>query len=199
MKKFWDERYAENEMVYGYNPNRFLAEQLDDLTKGKILLPAEGEGRNAVYAAKLGWQVHAFDFSEVAQQKALAFAKLNHVEVNYEVVDLTQFNAPEKSFDAIALIYVHLKPDLRNSFHQKIARWLKPGGKLILEAFNPNQINNQSGGPKEQDMLYSRIMLKTDFAESMKIDYCGNVTLLLDEGSFHSGKADVVRLIATKI
>lgn len=199
MKKFWDERYAENEMVYGYNPNRFLAEQLDDLTKGKILLPAEGEGRNAVYAAKNDWQVAAFDFSAVAQQKALQWAAKNNVGINYEVSDLLQYNAEPNSADVIALIYVHMKPEVRYAFHQKVISWLKPGGKLILEAFNPNQINNQSGGPKEQDMLYSRIMLKTDFAESMKIDYCGNVTLMLDEGSFHSGKADVVRLIATKI
>jgi 2-polyprenyl-3-methyl-5-hydroxy-6-metoxy-1,4-benzoquinol methylase len=199
MKEFWDERYINNEMVYGFKPNRFLEDQLVELPLGEILLPAEGEGRNAIFAAKLGWQVHAFDFSEVAQQKALAFAKLNQVEVNYEVIDLTQFNAPEKSFDVIALIYVHLKPDLRTSFHQKIARWLKPGGKLILEAFNLKQLNNHSGGPKDEDMLYSRSMLKSDFNQTFKIDYCGDVTLWLEEGPFHEGKADVVRLIATKM
>ncbi|MFN3445417.1 MAG: SAM-dependent methyltransferase, partial [Bacteroidia bacterium] len=63
MKAFWDERYTNNEMVYGYKPNRFLEDQLEELPLGKILLPAEGEGRNAIFAAKLGWQVHAFDFS----------------------------------------------------------------------------------------------------------------------------------------
>ncbi len=199
MKAFWDERYNNNEIVYGYKPNRFLEDQLEELPQGEILLPAEGEGRNAIFAAKLGWQVHAFDFSEVAQQKALAFAKLNQVNVNYEVIDLAQFNAPEKSFDVIALIYVHLKPDLRTLFHQKIARWLKPGGKVILEAFNLKQLNNFSGGPKDEDMLYSRSMLKSDFSQTFKIDYCGDVTLWLEEGAFHEGKADVVRLIATKI
>ncbi len=198
MKNFWDERYTENEMVYGYKPNRFLEEQLDDLSTGKILLPAEGEGRNAIYAATKGWQVTAFDFSAVAQQKALQWAEKNNVGINYKVSDMLQYNAEPNSFDVIALIYVHMKPEVRYAFHQKVISWLKPGGKLILEAFNPNQINNQSGGPKEQDMLYSRSMLKADFAERMNIDYCGNVTMMLDEGSFHSGKADVVRLMATK-
>lgn len=198
-EKFCDERYAENEMVYGYKPNRFFEEQLDDLSTGNILLPAEGEGRNSVYAATTDWQATAFDFSAVAQQKALQWAAKNNVSLNYAVSDLLQYNAEPNSFDVIALIYVHMKTEVRSAFHQKAITWLKPGGKLILEAFNLNQINNQSGGPKEQDMLYSRSMLKAHFAECMKIDYCGNVTLMLDEGAFHSGKADVVRLIATKM
>ena len=138
MKNFWDERYAENEMVYGYKPNRFLEEQLDDLSTGKILLPAEGEGRNAIYAATKGWQVTAFDFSAVAQQKALQWAEKNNVGINYKVSDMLQYNAEPNSFDVIALIYVHMKPEVRSAFHQKVITWLKPGGKLILEAFNPN-------------------------------------------------------------
>ena len=55
MKELWDKRYAEKDYVYGIEPNQFFKEVLDKYSfKGKILLPAEGEGRNAVYAAKKG-------------------------------------------------------------------------------------------------------------------------------------------------
>ncbi len=53
----------------------FSEKLLNHLTVGRILLPAEGEGRNAVFAAKLGWDVTAFDFSASAMKKALDFSR----------------------------------------------------------------------------------------------------------------------------
>ena len=73
---FWNERYAQKEFVYGTQPNTFFKEQLDKLDTGNILLPAEGEGRNAVFAASQGWDVLAFDISESGKKKAIQLAKL---------------------------------------------------------------------------------------------------------------------------
>lgn len=64
MKDFWNERYSHEKLAYGAEPNEFFRNQLQHLRPGKLLVPAEGEGRNAVYAAQQGWQVTAFDFSE---------------------------------------------------------------------------------------------------------------------------------------
>ena len=50
MKDFWNERYDEESYAYGNSPNVFFKQQLDKLKVGSLLLPAEGEGRNAVYA-----------------------------------------------------------------------------------------------------------------------------------------------------
>ena len=75
MKAFWNENYGNKEYIYGTKPNVFFKEQLDKLKPGKILLPAEGEGRNAVYAASKGWSVTAFDISEIVHKKALQLAK----------------------------------------------------------------------------------------------------------------------------
>ena len=75
MKDFWNQRYAEEEYAYGTEPNAFFKAQLDQRTPGRLLLPAEGEGRNAVYAAKKGWEVVAFDQSDAGQKKALKLAK----------------------------------------------------------------------------------------------------------------------------
>ena len=55
MKEFWDTRYAEIDFAYGKTPNTFFKDSIDKLTPGKLLLPADGEGRNAVYAATKGW------------------------------------------------------------------------------------------------------------------------------------------------
>lgn len=61
MEAFWNNRYKEKEFAYGIAPNQFFKESINKLKiKGTILLPAEGEGRNAVYAAKKGLKVTAF-------------------------------------------------------------------------------------------------------------------------------------------
>ena len=72
MLAHWNDRYSNPEYAYGTAPNEWFKEQLTHLPgKGRILLPAEGEGRNAVFAAKQGWEVSAFDPSEAGREKAL--------------------------------------------------------------------------------------------------------------------------------
>lgn len=70
MKEFWNNRYAREEYFYGTMPNEYLKQKLAPLPAGTILFGAEGEGRNAVYAATQGWQVSAFDQSIRGKEEA---------------------------------------------------------------------------------------------------------------------------------
>ena len=103
-KEMWDQRYAESEYVYGINPNEFFKQELDKLVPGKILLPAEGEGRNAVYAAEKGWVVSAFDQSEEGRKKSMLLAADRKVTIDYHIRDLETHDYPVDHFDAIALV-----------------------------------------------------------------------------------------------
>ena len=197
MQQFWDQRYAENETAYGYRPNKFFKQFIDQHKPGTILLPAEGEGRNAVYAAGKGWQVDAFDFSEVARQKALDFARSEKVAVNYELKDIADFKATKK-YDAVALIYVHLPDHLRKKFHQEIYNSIKPGGYLIFEAFAKEQAELESGGPRDTALLYDAATLCSDFP-FLHLISCGQKEILLDEGDYHKGKASVLRIIGQRL
>lgn len=191
MKDFWNDRYADAQFAYGTEPNTFFAEQINTLTPGKLLLPAEGEGRNAVYAASLGWEVHAFDYSKQGQEKALALAQKNGVDIHYHIMDFATFQCDD-NYDAIGLIYAHMPSELRKNVHHKLAASLNPNGRIILEAFHKNQLGRKSGGPKNEDMLYTKSDLKNDFA-SLNIDYLEKEKVYLDEGNFHYGEAVVVR------
>lgn len=198
MSLHWDERYNRKEYVYGSTPNVFFENQLTDLKPGVILLPCEGEGRNALFAAQSNWNVVAFDSSEVGKNKAMALATQNNISYDYQILDVNEANFEPESFDVIALIYAHFKPQLRSKFHATIQRWLKPEGKIILEAFNTEQLNYSSGGPKDLDMLYSTEILSKDF-EGMKIELIETSTIVLDEGAFHQGDAAVIRFVAQKV
>ncbi len=197
-KEFWNERYAEYESVYGVTPNEFFKEQLGNVPPGNILLPAEGEGRNAIYAASLGWKVTAFDFSEVAKTKTLKLASdLGITTIDYKVQDLSTLILKEEEFDVVALIYVHLNEQVRKHLIQQCIKSLKQGGKLIMEVFSKGQLQYTSGGPKDAEMLYSRDMVADLFRE-LKIVSNEEVVENLSEGPFHSGLASIVRLVAFK-
>lgn len=195
--QFWNTRYVENETVYGTKPNDFFKQFIDTHKPGSILLPAEGEGRNAVYAAKKGWQVDAFDFSEAAQAKAIKFAVANNVHINYWIQDLADFKS-KKTYDAVGLIYVHLPENLRRGFHEEAFRSLKPGGYMVLEAFSKDQLQYESGGPRNSALLYSAPMICGDFP-FLHLLSCGQKEIDLNEGEFHKGKADVLRMIGQKL
>ncbi len=196
-KQLWDERYAAHEIVYGYDPNVFFKEQLDRLTPGTLLLPAEGEGRNALYAASRGWKVTAYDFSEVARDKALKRARGQQLAIDYFTGDLTAAKFPENTFDAVGLIFAHLPVHQRRDFHHNCLQALKPGGTLILEGFSKEQLAFQSGGPKDEAMLFDGLMLREDFQKLTSVQV-QKLHVTLHEGSFHQGPAAVIRLTGVK-
>lgn len=197
MQHFWDQRYNDEEFAYGTAPNAFFKATIDPLKPGKILLVAEGEGRNAVYAALKGWEVTAYDFSPVAKEKALQLANQKGVELTYNVCSHDTISFEDNSFDAIAIIYVHQPEKERKKLHQTLINKLKKGGRIILETFNKSQLNNRSGGPKDPHMLYSEDDLRNDF-QALTVKQLESKTIQLEEGEFHVGKADVVRLIAER-
>ena len=197
MKEFWNDRYGEKEFIYGKEPNEFFKSELHHLPPGKLLLPCEGEGRNAVYAARQKWTVDAFDQSEKGKEKCLALADQFNVKVNYSIADALDIELGENKYDMIALIFAHFPPPVREKFHQKCVKALKKGGLLLLEAFTPRQLNHQSGGPRDTAMLYTTPLLEADFRD-MNIKYLKELKADLSEGKYHSGTAEVIRLLATK-
>jgi len=196
-KQFWDDRYSSGNYIYGTQPNRFFKEKIDHLEPGRLLLPAEGEGRNAIYAAREGWQVDAFDISEKGRKKALELAKRNHVTINYSISKYNDYEIKKDFYDGIALVYAHLHKSKRRGVHRKLVTGLKPGGHLILEAFSKEQLGNNSGGPQDLEMLYDLDELLDDF-EELKIKHADEIELELEEGNHHEGTANVIRVFAQK-
>jgi 2-polyprenyl-3-methyl-5-hydroxy-6-metoxy-1,4-benzoquinol methylase len=198
MKEFWDKRYAEKEMAYGEEPNVFFASQIVKLNAGKILLPAEGEGRNAIHSAKLGWEVSAFDISEEGKQKAEKLAENNNVSIEYFVGGFDDINYQKEYFDCIALVFAHFPPHLKSQYHKHLDGYLKKDGIIILEGFSKKQIEYpKSGGPKNMDMLFSMEEIKQDFS-NYEIIELSEKEVFLDEGSYHKGKSSVIRFIGKK-
>lgn len=193
---FWNIRYTKEEFIYGTQPNEFFKLQLDKLDAGKILLPAEGEGRNAVYAASQGWDVVAFDISAKGKEKALGLAKERQVSVHYEISGALEFQSDVK-FDAIGLCYAHFPANIRKQAHHHLMQFLKTDGIVIFEAFAKAQLGKPSGGPKNVDMLFSVEEIKEEFL-GLDFSLLEEETIELSEGNHHKGKAKVVRFVGVK-
>jgi SAM-dependent methyltransferase len=199
----WDERYKDPEFAYGKDPNLFFKEWLSKVEPGSILMPADGEGRNGIFAAQLGWKVTSFDLSVEGQSKALQLAKENRVALEYIVGDLEQLHFERETFDAIGLVYAHFSAEMKSIFHKKLNDYLKPGGIIILEAFSKRHLhfidlNPEVGGPKDINMLYATAEIIADF-ENYEVLLLAEEEILLQEGKYHIGKGSVIRFVGRKV
>ena len=199
---FWNERYAADDYAYGTEPNVFFAERLAGLPPGRLLLPAEGEGRNAVYAAQRGWEVVCFDTSSAGRDKALRLAARAGVTIDYRVGGLGDLDFKPASFDALGLIYAHFAPELRRDYHRRLADLLRPGGTLLLESFAKghqayNAANPTVGGPRSLPMLMEEAELRADFAEINPVELV-TTEVELGEGAYHRGRGLVVRMVGRR-
>lgn len=193
---FWDQRFSKEEYVYGKAPNLFFKTTLDQLPKGKLLSVGEGEGRNVVYAATLGWEVDAIDLSKEGKVKAEKLAAENGVKIHYEVANARTFETDQK-YDVIAFIFLHLPKEIQKETYSRYISMLKPGGKIILELYTPEQLGNTSGGPKNKEMLLSKNDL-LDIYQGLEMEYLEEVEVELNEGMHHKGLANTVRMIGVK-
>ncbi|GEN67360.1 class I SAM-dependent methyltransferase [Chryseobacterium rhizosphaerae] len=198
----WDERYTNEEFVYGTDPNLYLQAQLKQLKPGSILFPADGEGRNSVYAALQGWESSAFDISTEGQKKALQLAEQHRISIDYQVGELSTLGYREEQFDAIALIYAHFPAEIKSSIHRMLNAYLRKGGFIIFEAFSKNHLdyiarNPNVGGPKDIESLFSIDEIKADFP-GYDIVELTETEIELKEGLFHNGTGSVIRFVGRK-
>lgn len=195
--ELWDIRYMADEYIYGKAPNMFFKSRLDKLEPGSILLPGEGEGRNAVYAAERGWNVTAFDISKEGRKKALQLAADRGVFIDYRLMPYTGFSRPDSLVDVIGLFFTHQPSKMRRDFHRSLQSLVHPEGVILLEAFHKDQIKNDTGGPKDIDFLFDETGLRADFPE-LEMVHLETLPNILDEGTYHQGEAIVVQMIARR-
>ncbi len=198
MKEVWNERYGKSDYFYGTLPNVYLEASVKKLKPGgSVLCIGEGEGRNAVFLASLGFKVSAVDFSESGKTKALTLAQQKGVTLEYHISDLSIFEFGVDKWDAVVSIFCHLPVSIRSLVHGKIVSSLKKGGIFVLESYNPEQLSFGTGGPKDVSMLYTPSMMQEDFKGMHWLELESQITEL-HEGPGHEGKSSVLRGLAQK-
>lgn len=207
MKQRWNERFSTDEFAYGKEPNIFLKEFYEsnsNLFLNPVLMLGDGEGRNGVYLASQGLTVYSLDFAEMGIIKTLKLAEEKNVKITTILADVNVFNFVENYWGSIVLIYLHLDSNSRKNLWRKIQNSLKPGGIFFLEAFSIEQLNYESGGPKDPDLLFTKSELEENFLytegkHKFEILQSEQKVVTLHEGKFHEGPGLVIRFICKKI
>lgn len=192
----WDELYRYDEYVFGTDPNVFLAAVAPRLPAGKVLSLGEGEGRNAVYLAELGFEVLAVDSSAVGLAKAQKLAKSRGVTIETQVADLANYDIQPGNWDVIMSFFCHVPSVIRKPLHRKVVRGLCAGGVFVLEAYTPAQLELKTGGPPTKDQMMSLASLQEELAG---LDFIHGVEVVrMVEGRQRTGQGAVVQILARK-
>jgi hypothetical protein len=197
----WDRRFAEPDYAYGTEANVWLQSIVETLApepNPEALFPADGEGRNAVWAATEGWKATVFDLSKEGERKCRLLAEGHGVQVNYEVDDLVLRTFPDERYALIACSWFHTPPPIRKKHMPRMLHALAPGGHFVMEGYHKTQLNFSSGGPKSFDLLFDLDEVVEELtgptAPPMSVLYAAVEETVLDESDLHRGPASVVRI-----
>ena len=193
----WDKRFSEPGYAYGTEPNGFLESVVDRVPRGRVLCLAEGEGRNAVYLAGLGYEVTAVDTSTVGLEKTEALARDRGVTIETVNADLADYPIEPGKWQGIVSIFCHLPPVVRAALHERCLRGLAPGGVFVLEGFTPRQLELGTGGPKSRELLMELEIVRQELP-GLRLEIGREIEREVVEGKYHGGVASVIQILAVK-
>lgn len=164
----WDARYADADLVWGNEPNQFVRAQCETLAVGVAVDLACGEGRNALWLARLGWQVTGVDYSAVAIERAGILAAQVGARVasrlTWRVDDVATMQLRAESVDLALVSYVHLPAGQRSSLMLRAALAVRPGGHVIVVGHDRRNLREGVSGPQDERLLYDPLELRSLFA-----------------------------------
>ncbi len=193
----WDERFSEPGYAYGKEPNQFLVSVAGRIPMGRVLCIGEGEGRNSVHLAGLGYQVTAVDASNVGLEKARALAAERGVGINTIHTDLADYEIESGAWNSIVSIFCHMPPAVRADVHRRCAAGLAAGGVFVLEGFTERQLGNGTGGPKTAEMMMSLAGLREELP-GLQFEVGREIDRESHNGPYHDGTVAVVQALALK-
>jgi SAM-dependent methyltransferase len=154
-RALWDQRHAAADPIEDAKPDPTLIREIGALPPGRALDLGAGDGRNATWLARQGWQVTAVDFSEVAIARGRARAAAEGVEVDWRLADLLEWTPEARAYDLVTLFFIHLPREERRAVYERAADAVAMRGTLLVVAHDRTNPSSGSGGPQDPDVLVS--------------------------------------------
>jgi SAM-dependent methyltransferase len=187
--RHWDDRFSEPGYAYGDQPNDFLVEACKRFPAGGDALSlCEGEGRNAVYLARLGFRVTAVDFSEIGLAKARALAQLHGVTIETVVADLADFDPGAARWDLVLSIFAQPPSAIRQRLYRQMRQALRPQGRFVLET----KVDTAATGADR----YPGVLLLGAELAPLTLEIAREQERALSEGRYHAGMQRTAQILA---
>ena len=177
-RNYWNTRYQTKTFIWTQTANQFLLSEVTELPPGRVLDLAAGEGRNAIWLAEQGWDVHAVDFSEVAIDKGRQLAEQRQVSerIRFEVEDLRSYQPEEHGFDLIVMMYLQLPQAELAPIIARAVQAVAPGGTFLLVGHDSENLTHGVGGPRHPAMLYTAGQVANLIGNTLQIQQARQVT-----------------------
>jgi SAM-dependent methyltransferase len=187
---YWDDRFHAATYAYGEAPNDFLVWAAPQIQVGRAVSLCEGEGRNAVHLAKLGFEVTAVDFSNVGLTKAKALADLHKVTMQYILADLKDFHFKDEAWDVVVSVFAQPDAIVRQRLYGQLNSALTKGGAFILES-------KVSDGERVANR-YPGVATLCQEIRPLQVSFSHEGVRELQEGSYHVGLHTTAQILAFK-
>lgn len=163
----WDQKYSTPDYIYTKVANRFVIEYCQNLEGQTAIDLAGGEGRNSIWLAQQGYQVENIDFSQVALDKYLAFAKEEGLQdlCLASCQDATNFQAQLAPVDLGVIAYLQIPQEQLRKAITCLAKQIKTGGHLFGVWHSRDNLEGGFGGPKDPDVLPNVEIMRALMAE----------------------------------
>ena len=144
--------------MWSLTPNQFVERELADLPPGRALDLAAGEGRNALWLARRGWQVTAVDFSSEGLRTGRSLqerAGLDPAVIDWVCADVLTWDTGGPVFDLVVLAYLQVVEDERRTACRRAFAALREGGTFFLVAHDTTNLTEGTGGPTDASVLFT--------------------------------------------
>lgn len=197
----WNDRYRASELVWSAGPNQFVEAELAGLPPGRALDLAAGEGRNAIWLARQGWQVTAVDFAQAGLDKGRTLGV--GLDIAWVCADATtwQRGPDDPAYDVSVLAYLQVSAADRRAAVRNAYAALRDGGTFLLVAHDSTNLTEGTGGPQDPSVLMTAEDVLTDLGgETFEVQRAGRVGRLVRQadGSTATAYDARVRLVRRK-
>lgn len=195
----WEARYANADgYLFGEEPAQMLVEN-PWVTDGAetCLCVADGEGRNGVWLARQGLSVTSFDLSPTAVERAQVLAAKSGVRINAFVSDWEGWDWSQP-FDLVVAVFVQfMGPEARVRQFETLREAVRPGGRLVLHGYTPEQVEFGTGGPPYPENMYTTELFDDTFGD-WRVLRLAAYEREVQEGRGHSGHSALIDLVVEK-
>lgn len=182
----WETTYQQNEIVWGEQPDTLLREYAPQVPIGQVLDLGMGEGRNALYLARLGYPVRGVDLSQTAVDHCLSRAKALGVTIQAEVSDILDVVIEPASLALVisTMCLQFMKSSESARVMQAIVEGLQPGGLVYLTMFStddPSYARLKQSTPEIEPRTFYREPLQSHvhfFEQDEVLEQLSALTLL---------------------
>jgi SAM-dependent methyltransferase len=186
----WNERYRASELVWSAGPNQFVEAELAGLAPGRALDLAAGEGRNAIWLARQGWQVTAVDFAQAGLDKGRTLAA--GLDIAWVCADATTWrpDPEDPAYDVSLIAYLQVPAADRRAAVRHAYAGLRDGGTFLLVAHDSSNLAEGTGGPQDPSVLMTAEEVLADLGgETFEVHRAGRVPRLVRDGHGEAASA----------